>query len=151
MLICGLGNTLKRDDGIGPRVIDELEKRTLPKGVCLADFGVSGFKCALEIGDYNKVVFVDAVQMGKQPGQVYRIHLSQQDLLQSPSLSDFSVSLHESTLERIMATASLLGRCPNDVVIVGCEPSDTSIGVGLSQEAEQSLDQIIELVLAEVP
>ena len=150
ILICGLGNVLKRDDGLGPRVISELEKRTLPKGVCLADFGISGFKCALEIGDYKKVIFIDAVQMEKKPGQVYRLYLSQQDLLQSPSLSDFSVSLHESNLERIMATASLLDRCPNEIVIIGCEPADTGFGVGLSQETEQSLDQIIELVLAEV-
>ena len=149
-LICGLGNTLKRDDGLSPRVISELEKRLLPQGVCLADFGISGFKCALEIGDYKKVIFVDAVQMDKKAGQVYKLHLSRQDLLQSPSLSDFNVSLHESNLERIMATAALLNRCPDRIVIIGCEPEDTSFGVGLSAEVEQSIDQIIELILAEV-
>jgi hydrogenase maturation protease len=150
VLICGLGNALKRDDGLGPRVISELEKQEMPEGICLADFGISGFKCSLVIGDYDKVVFVDAIQMEKEPGQVYRICLTQQDLIESPSLSDFSVSLHESNLERIMATAALLERCPAEIVIIGCEPGETGFGVGLSQEVEQSIDQIIELVLAEV-
>ena len=149
-LICGLGNALKKDDGLGPRVISELEKRLLPQGVCLADFGISGFKCALEIGDYNKVIFVDAVQMEKKPGQVYRIYLPRQDLLQSPSLSSFAVSLHESDLERILATAAILNSYPDELVVIGCEPGETGFGVGLSHEVEQSIDQIIELVLAEV-
>jgi hydrogenase maturation protease len=149
-LICGLGNALKKDDGLGPCIISKLEKREMPEGVCLADFGISGFKCSLEIGDYDKVIFVDAIQMDKKPGQVYRICLSRQDLLKSPSLSDFSVSLHESNLERIMATAALLNRCPDEIVIVGCEPKDTAFGVGLTTEVKQVLGQIIELVLAEL-
>ncbi len=150
ILICGLGNTLKRDDGLGPRVITELEKQAMPEGVCLADFGISGFKCSLEIGDYDKVVFIDAIQMDKKPGQVYRLYLTGKDLLQSPSLADFNFSLHESNLERIMATSAFLNMCPGEITIIGCEPADITFGVGLTPEVEQSIDQIIELVLAEL-
>ena len=150
ILICGLGNTLKRDDGLGPCIITELEKRSLPDDVSLIDFGTSGFKCALGIGDYDKVVFVDAIQTGKQPGQIYKINLSRQDLLNSPSLSSFAVSLHESDLERILTTAALLNSYPREVVIIGCEPEDTNFGIGLSEKLEKSMPGIIDLVLAEV-
>jgi len=146
ILICGLGNTLKRDDGLGPYIITELEKQALPDGVNLIDFGTSGFKCALGIGDYDKVVFVDAIQTRKQPGQIYRIKLSRQDLLNSPSLSSFAVSLHESDLERILTTAALLDSYPNEVVIIGCEPEDTNFGIGLSERLEQSISEIIDLI-----
>ena len=148
--ICGLGNTLKHDDGLGPYIIAELEKRVLPDGVNLIDFGTSGFKCALGIGDYDKVIFVDAIQAGKQPGQIYKINLSRQDLLNSPSLSSFAVSLHESDLERILTTAALLNNYPREVVIIGCEPEDTDFGTGLSKRIERIVPGIIDLVLNEV-
>jgi hydrogenase maturation protease len=150
ILICGLGNALKRDDGLGPCIIAELEKQVLPDDVNLIDFGTSGFKCALGIGDYDKVVFVDAIQTGKQPGHIYKINLSKQDLLNSPSLSSFAVSLHESDLERILTTAALLDSYPHEVVIIGCEPEDTTFGIGLSKKLEQAMPGIIDLVLTEV-
>jgi hydrogenase maturation protease len=150
ILICGLGNQLKHDDGLGPCVIAELEKQTIPEDVCLRDFGTSGFKCALEIGGYERVVFVDAVQTGKEPGQIYRINLPKEDLLDRPSLSSFAFSLHESDLERVLATAALLDSYPGEVIIIGCEPKETTFGIGLSPEVEKAMKRVIELVLAEV-
>ncbi len=149
-LICGLGNQLKRDDGLGPCIIAELEKQALPENVSLIDFGTSGFKCALEIGEYEKVIFVDAIRMGKQSGQIYKICLSKQDLQNSPSLSSFAFSLHESDLERILSTAALIDSYPHKVVIIGCEPKDATFGLGLSKEVKQAMRGIIDLVLAEV-
>jgi hydrogenase maturation protease len=150
ILVCGLGNKLKRDDGLGPHVIEELERHDLPGSVCLIDFGISGFKCALEIGDYDKVIFIDAIDAGKAAGEMYRIRLGREDLLESPSLSSFAVSLHESDLERILATAALLDTYPGEVVIFGCQPADISFGLGLSRMVKKAADNIINLTLAEV-
>ncbi len=150
ILICGLGNKLKRDDGIGPCVVEELERQALPPDVSLIDFGTSGFRCALEIGGYDKVVFIDAIRAGKRPGRVHRIVLEKEDLLDSPSLSSFAVSLHESDLEKILATAALLNNYPREVVVIGCEPKDISFGLDLSQEAKGAINKIIALVLEEV-
>jgi len=149
-LICGLGNKLKRDDGIGPYVIEELGKQALPANISLADFGTSGFKCALEIGKYDKVIFIDAIKAGKQPGEIHKITPNKEDLLDSPSLSSFAVSLHESDLERILATATLIENYPKEVVIIGCEPKDISFGLTLSEEVSKAIGKIITLVLKEV-
>jgi hydrogenase maturation protease len=150
ILICGLGNTLNHDDGLGPCIISELETQVLSESIDLIDFGTSGFKCALSLENYEKVIFIDAIQMGKKPGQIYKINLSREDLLRSPSLSSFAVSLHESDLERILTTASLFNKYPKDVVIIGSEPENTTLGVGLSDRLEQAKPRIIELILSEV-
>lgn len=150
ILICGLGNRLKRDDGIGPFVIEELEKRALPANVSLVDFGTSGFKAALEIGKYDKVIFVDATKRGKQPGEVYRMTLSKEDLGQSLSLASFTFSLHESDLERILATTALIDNYPQKVVVIGCEPKDLTFGLSLTREVKKAVSRIITLVLAEI-
>lgn len=150
ILICGLGNKLKRDDGIGPFVIEELEKRALPKNVSLIDFGTSGFKTALKIGSYDRVIFIDAIKRDKQPGQVYRTTLSKEDLVNSPSLASFAISLHESDLERILATAALIDNYPKEVIILGCEPKDLSFGLSLSREVKKAASKIIDLALNEI-
>jgi hydrogenase maturation protease len=149
-LICGLGNILKCDDGLGHSVINELEKKALPDNITLIDFGTSGFKCALSIGDYDKVIFVDAIQAGKQPGKIYKMSLSRHHLMDSPSLSTFAISLHESDLERILTTAALLDSYPNEVVIIGSEPVDTSYRVGLSKKVKMVIPSIINNIMQEI-
>jgi hydrogenase maturation protease len=150
-LVCGVGNKLKRDDGLGPFVIEQLETKVVPPGVDLADYGISGFKCALKLEGYNKVVFVDAISLpGAEPGRLHRLKITKDKLLSSPRLSDFSVSMHETDLERIMATAAVLNIYPDEVVIIGCEPSDTAVGLGLSKPVEEAVPGVIDLVLQEL-
>ena len=150
-LICGVGNKLKRDDGLGPFVIEQLETQTMPLGVDVADYGISGFKCALKLEGYNKVVFVDAISLpGSKPGRLHRLKINKERLMKSPKLSDFSVSMHETDLERIMATAAVLNIYPDEVVIIGCEPSDTAVGLGLTKSVADAVPGIIDLVMQEI-
>ena len=151
ILICGVGNKLKRDDGLGPFVIEQLEDTPMPEGVDVVDYGISGFKCALKLEGYSKVVFVDAISLpGFEPGRLHRLKITKEKLMKSPKLSDFSLSMHETDLERIMATAAVLNIYPDEVVIIGCEPSDTAVGLGLTKSVEAAVPKIIELVLKEL-
>lgn len=150
ILVCGIGNTLKKDDGIGPYVIEALGKRVLPANVSLSDFGTSGFKAALEIGEYHKVIVVDAIQLGNKPGRIYKIPLSKQDFLESSSLGSFTISLHESGLEKILIIATLTNNYPKEVIVLGCEPEDLSFGLGLSGEVEKAVNRLIDLILNEI-
>jgi len=151
ILVCGVGNKLKRDDGLGPRIIEELENKVDQPGVDLADYGISGFKCALKLEGYQKVIFVDAISLpGSAPGRLHRLKITKDKLMRSPRLSDFSVSMHESDLERIMATAAVLNIYPDEVVIIGCEPADTAVGLGLSKPVEEAVPKVIDLVLQEL-
>lgn len=151
ILVCGVGNKLKRDDGLGPFVVEQMENHTIPAGVDLADFGISGFKCALKLEGYDKVVFVDAISLpGSEPGRLHRLKINKEVLMRSPKLSDFSVSMHETDLERIMATAAVLNIYPQEVVIIGCEPADTAVGLGLTKAVQDSVPRIIDLVLQEL-
>ncbi len=151
ILVCGVGNKLKRDDGLGPHVVEELENKIAQPGVDLADFGISGFKCALKLEGYDKVIFVDAISLpGSKPGRLHRFKITKDKLMKSPKLSDFSVSMHETDLERIMATAAVLNIYPEEVVIVGCEPETTVVGLGLSKAVEAAVPQVIDMVLREL-
>ena len=150
ILVCGIGNKLKKDDGIGPYVAEQLAQRSMPSNVSVSDFGTSGFKTALEIGQYDKVIFVDAIQRGNEPGHVHRATLSKEDFKGSPSLSSCVVSFHESDLKKILSTAVRINTYPKQVIVLGCEPKDLSFGMGLSPEVQKAVDKIIDLILAEI-
>ena len=42
ILVLGLGNPLRGDDGVGPRLVEELTRRGLPRGVTALDGGSAG-------------------------------------------------------------------------------------------------------------
>ena len=149
-LICGFGNSLRRDDGLGAYVIDRLAKRKLPDYITLRDFGTSGFRAALEIGDYDRVIVIDAIRAGGTPGTLYRMVLGYEDMINNNLPGSFVISLHEIGLEKALATAFFAGHFPEEVVILGCEPEDVSFGLTPSKIVEESVKRLLELVISEI-
>ena len=149
-LICGIGNKLRKDDGIGPYIINELEKYTLPPYVNCIDAGISAFKTALLIGQYHKVIFIDAIKKGNQAGCVYRVQLNKEEFGQINPLKPFVFSFHETNLENVLSTAISLGTYPAEAVVIGCEPKDISSGLELSKEIIKSVDRIIDCIYKEL-
>jgi hydrogenase maturation protease len=147
ILVCGIGNRLKSDDGLGSYVIEKLSELTLPANVTLRDFGNAGIACVLEIGDYDKVIFIDAIKQGKEAGKVYRI-IPKKETFKTENFSVFS--LHEYDLNKILQTANSINSFPKEVVILGCEPKDLSFGLDLSWEVKIAVDKIIDLILKEI-
>jgi hydrogenase maturation protease len=149
-LICGFGNMLRRDDGLGAYVIDQLAERELPDYITLRDFGTSSFRAALEIGDYDRVIVIDAIRAGGKPGTLYRTVLDYENMASSNLPDSFTISLHEVGLEKALATASFTGRFPKEVVILGCEPDDVSFGLTQSKIVKRKVKRLLELVLSEI-
>jgi hydrogenase maturation protease len=150
-LICGLGSKLQGDDGLGPFVIEEMEKEGEPEGASLADYGISGFKCALNLERYNRVIFVDAVSLpGRAPGALHLLRIPRDKLSGHPTLGDVGLSMHETDLPRILATAAALGTAPEEIIVIGCQPVDTRVRLGLSPEVEKQVPEIIRLIKKEL-
>ena len=149
-LVCGFGNSLRRDDGLGAYVIDQLAERELPDYITLRDFGTSGFRAALEIGDYDRVIVIDAIRAGGKPGTLYRTVLGYENIVSNNLPGSFVISLHEVGLKNALATAFFYGRFPKEVVILGCEPEDISFGLTLSKIVKEEVKRLLELVVSEI-
>ena len=65
-LLYGYGNPGRRDDGLGPILIDRLEEKGLP-GVAMDSAYQLAIEDAAGIADYDVVVFVDAAVEGPEP------------------------------------------------------------------------------------
>jgi hydrogenase maturation protease len=149
-LICGFGNSLRRDDGLGAYVIDQLAEQELPDYITLRDFGTSGFRAALEMGDYDRVIVIDAIRAGGKPGTLYRMVLNHENIVSNNLPGSFVISMHEVGLEKALATASLSARFPKEIVILGCEPCDVSFGLTQSKIVKGAVRRLLELVLSEI-
>ena len=74
ILVAGVGNAWMQDDGFGSEAARRLERRELPAGVTVMDFGSGGLDLAYEImRGYHALVLIDVSRQGGEPGTLYVI------------------------------------------------------------------------------
>jgi hydrogenase maturation protease len=146
ILVAGVGNVFLADDGFGVEVVRRLADRPQPAGVSVADFGIRGMDLAYELQeDYDAVVIVDAVPRGRAPGTLYVIEAELDP-------GERAMDTHGMDPVKVLALAQALGRVPERVLVVGCEPAvrmtgdEEDIVMELSAPVQASLDRAVELV-----
>jgi len=144
-LVLGLGNILLRDEGVGVRVVQAMERMALPREVEVFDGATAGVDLLDVLAERRKVVVIDAIAGDSPPGTVLR--LTPADL--APR-HERGVSLHDLGLLETLALAEQLNVSPEEVVIIGVKPHSVACGLELSPELARAVPQIIELVLAEL-
>lgn len=146
VLILGLGNSLVGDDGVGPRVIQELRARNLPPGVVVAEGGTAGLGLINLLEGYQRAIIVDAVDMDQSPGQIARFtpHEARLNMAQTP------LSPHQLGIGDTLALAQTLGMDLPDLVIVGIQPGQMALGEGLSPDVEKAIPHVVRAVLWEL-
>jgi hydrogenase maturation protease len=145
VLILGLGNPLRGDDGVGPRVIEELNRRKLPEGVKAQDGGTGGFDLLHVLEGWERAVIVDAADVGRAPGQFVRFTPKDARLIESAD----GFSLHNAGLAEALALAKAVGQPLPEMVIFGVQPERVGWGEGLSPAVEATLPALVDAVLDE--
>jgi len=145
-LILGLGNPLRGDDGVGPRVVQELTRRGLPQGVVALDGGTGGLDVLQVMEGRERVVVVDAADIGRDPGQFVRFTLGQARLAGAVR----AFSLHDAGLSEVLALANALGRPLPDLVIFSVQPAEIGWKTALSPAVEAALPALVDAVLDEL-
>ena len=111
ILVLGIGNILLRDEGVGVRVIEQMQKLRLPDDVELVDGGTAGADLLDVLAERRKVIVIDAVQADCEPGTVLRF--TADDLVRPDRVG---MSLHELGLGEALAMTRQLGCVPEEVV-----------------------------------
>jgi hydrogenase maturation protease len=162
VLVLGLGNPLRRDDGVGPRVIEKLKTRGLPPKVTAQDGGTGGLDLigVLEghrvsgavVRKWDRVVIVDAADVGKMmehsgkekiaPGQFLRFTADQVELI----AREDRFSFHHAGLAEVLTLAQALDHPLPPIVIFGVQPQDIGWGEGLSPAVEAGLPALVDAI-----
>ncbi len=145
ILVMGVGNILSSDDGFADAVLRALEDEELPDQVELFDAGTSAIDLMDVFDGRRKLIVLDAVRGGQQPGTLYRFSPEQ---VESGGLP--MNSLHQVGLLETLKLAELVDCKPEQTVVIGVQPSSTALGIGLCDEVRQAVPQAVRLVVNEI-
>jgi len=141
-----LGNILLKDEGVGVRVIERLqEKYEFPEGVQVLDGGSRGLALLNYLEGVSKLLIVDAVQAGKEPGSLIRLANDEIPAFLSPKISP-----HQEGLADLLFAAKVVGLYPEEIVLWGVEPSEIETGLELTPLIASKVDELVEKVLEEL-
>lgn len=144
-IILGIGNLLLKDEGVGVHLLERLQKEVLAPDIELIDGGTSTLDILPLLKGAKKIIVVDAMKAGGEPGSIYRCR--PQDLIPS---SEAPMSLHHIDFLQVLKMAKLLGEDLEDrTVIIGVEPREITWEMGLSAAIEKKMPLLVELVLEE--
>lgn len=139
LAIIGLGNTLRRDDGIGIHVLALLQECLCNQGIAFFNFGIASFGLVNYISDFNKVLLIDAIDADLEPASLKIFKLNEA----SYQIREKKLSSHEITLSDLLNLYKTL-EIPSDVHIAGIQVKDTSYGLEMTGELESAKTRIAE-------
>lgn len=146
ILVLGIGNVIMSDDGVGARVVQEMQREfSFTPGVELVDGGTLGLDLLPLLEGKSHLIMVDAVQTGKAPGSCVR--LTGNDL---PAALETKLSPHQVGLKELLAVARLTGQAPPEVVLIGVQPRCLDIGAELTPEVSLQVETMKGAVLKEL-
>ncbi|MBS1253863.1 MAG: Hydrogenase 1 maturation protease [Anaerolineales bacterium] len=145
-LVIGLGNLLRGDDGVGVRVAEALATRDLPDDVEVVDGGTHGLGLVNFMEGRQRVILVDAADVGESPGEFRRFTLDEARLLGD----DRHLSVHAAGLRDALLLAQALDVLPDEVVIFGVQPANLEWYSALSPQVKAALPDLITAVMTEL-
>ncbi len=146
--VIGLGSVLMGDDAAGPHILRRLEDGyEIPAGVELMDLGTPGPELAHIVEGLDALIVADTLRTpAPAPGEIHI--LRRDDILRGPQPD--RISPHDPSLRGALLAADLLGRSPQEVLLVGIVPAETHLGIGLSPAVREALRAAVAVVAGEL-
>jgi hydrogenase maturation protease len=156
-LVIGLGNPILGDDGVGFRVAAQVERRLpgrLRPFVDITEAAVGGLRLAEMMTGYDRVVLIDALVAGDEPGTLHE--WSSADLAERTP-PQHVICAHDTTLSTALDLHRTLGlHEPLEVRIlaVDIDPVNT-FSESLSSPVEAAVprlaDRVLDILASEAP
>ncbi len=140
-LVMGIGNVLLRDEGVGVHALELLSGCIEDSdNIDLIDAGTLSFSLAGAVGGSDRLIVVDAAQLGAPAGTVRTYVDGEMDEF----LGNCKRTVHEVGLLDLMDMARLTGDLPDKRALIGIQPAELDWGENLSPEVQHSLPLIGE-------
>jgi hydrogenase maturation protease len=144
VVVIGLGNSYRGDDGVGVAAACALEELALP-GVRVVTEIVEPMSLLEAWSGAGLAVMIDAaVGTPPTPGRVRRCGLSDVVAVRE------GLSSHGVDIARTHALGQVLGRVPEALVLFTIEVADTGQGIGLSPQVAAAVPDVVGMAVAEI-
>ncbi len=146
VVVIGLGNVLLSDEGLGIRAIELLEQRyRLPPEVEVIDGGTSAMDLLNPLSNNEHVIIADSVKTGAAPCTLVR--LADEEV---PKFFQTKISPHQIGLSDLLALLTVQGQAPSNITIIGMVPQSLETHIGLTQEVNAKMDEMVEMLVKEL-
>ena len=145
VVVIGVGNEFRRDDGAGPQIVAGLREHA-PAGIefLVSEGDPAGIIEAWDGADL--AIVVDAVRIDPTaPGRLYRLTLDR-----DRPAPDRAVSSHGLGLGEAIGLAQVLGRMPARLIVHAVEAGDVSPGTGLTPTVAAAAARLTAAVLRDL-
>ena len=147
VLVAGMGNDLRQDDGFGIVVVRRFSEDDVPEGVRVYESGIAGMGLVQELMDgYEALVIVDATDRDVEPGTIFLLEaeVPAQEELTEESRQELLADTHLTVPSQALTLARALDILPPSVYILGCQPKDCGLGMDLSEPVERGVVEAVE-------
>ncbi len=137
VVVLGVGNRCRRDDGAGSLLAEQLDGRT---GVQAIDAGAvpENYLEKVARSHPDTVLIIDAVDFGGTPGD---LRILEPELIRPSGISTHGLSLQ--------ITADFLkARTQARLAVVAMQPADIGMGTELSEEVSLAIDLLKETLIS---
>ena len=143
-VVLGLGNILHADDGVGPQAISRLRADSrVPAGVSLVEGGTLGLELLPYLWDCERLIVIDAVDVGEIPGTILR--MSAEELNSLPGKG----SVHQLGVADLLVALRMMAQRQPAVVLLGVQPGNTDWSTALSSQVAAVMDTLVEAAIRE--
>lgn len=129
ILVAGIGNVLRGDDGFGVRAIEAFAAASdRPADVTTLETGIGGIHLVQELmRGYDAFILFDACDRGAYPGRLFVLEPELPDItgLSETEKRDYFCETHYATPIRALTFAREVGVLPALVRIIGCQIADS--------------------------
>ncbi len=141
ILIIGVGNEYRSDDGLGVCIARELARRVGPDVRCVEASG-EGTSLIAAWRDVAHVFLVDAVSSKAPVGTLHRVDAVRDNIPKKM----FASSSHQFGVAEAVAMSKELNQLPETLILYGIEAESFEPGVGLSELVVRSVPDLLHLI-----
>jgi hydrogenase maturation protease len=145
VLVVGIGNPDRGDDGVGPTVARRLRGR-VPSGVSIIERSGDVLALIEDWSGFSSVIVIDAVAPITKPGRVHRLDLSKTPL----PVAFAPRSTHAFGLAETVELARSLSRLPQFIVAYLVEGEQFETGAPLSPAVGEAAEEAVERIIIEL-
>lgn len=147
LLIVGLGNEWRGDDGAGVAAARAL-RSVAPPEVRVETSEGEGTRLVALWGAVGRAIVVDALHSGRAPGEVVRVDLRAEDPGAALAFAgDWRGSSHAFGLASAVSLARALGCLPRRLTVYGIEGLQFEHGTGLTPAVRDAVDRVVSDIL----
>ncbi|GLV53500.1 peptidase M52 [Dictyobacter sp. S3.2.2.5] len=147
MLVIGIGNGYRSDDGAGLLALRMLKEMQLPDGVTCLESDGDGVWLLDAWAHAERVILIDAVASGACPGALHRLdpHVTSMAFAGPRFCSSHAFGVWEA-----IQLARALNRLPPDLLIYGIEGECFCAGTTISPVVECAVKEVVKLIWRDI-